>query len=249
MSWALYDRLLEHASSTARLRRVLLGLQWSMAEAEGLGLCFSPLAAPRTLKWPGTLAGREARELSGWLRSFDDAQAAVGLAALNALINLPDNAIAARAQPLAAGAPGHLRVFAHFTPLLAGAKVAVIGSYPGLEELWSGVNYRCLERRPAPQTLPDLACEYVLPECDWVFLTASAIANKSLPRLLELSHDAQVVLLGPSLPWLADWADFKVDYLAGVVVRDRERLWQVAAEGGGTRLFDEAVEYRLLRLS
>jgi uncharacterized protein (DUF4213/DUF364 family) len=82
-----------------------------------------------------------------------------------------------------------------------------------------------------------------------VFLTASAIANKTLPRLLELSRRAQVVLMGPSVPWLAEWADFGVDYLAGVRVRACDALWQVAAEGGGTRIFQEAVEYRVLRVS
>jgi uncharacterized protein (DUF4213/DUF364 family) len=81
-----------------------------------------------------------------------------------------------------------------------------------------------------------------------VFITASSIANKTLPHLFELSKNAQVVLMGPSLPWLSGWRDFGVNYLAGVAVRDREKLFQIAAEGGGTRIFDEAVEYRLLAL-
>ena len=88
-----------------------------------------------------------------------------------------------------------------------------------------------------------------MPEADYVFVTASAIANKTLPRLLELSQRARVVLMGPSLPWLADWADFGVDYLAGVVVKDSAAVWETAAEGGGTRLFGAGVEYRLLRVS
>jgi uncharacterized protein (DUF4213/DUF364 family) len=110
-------------------------------------------------------------------------------------------------------------------------------------------NYACIERRDLVDSLPDTASEYLLAEADWVFVTASALANKSLPRLLDLSRGARVVLMGPSLPWLGEWADFGVDYLAGVVVHDPQALWQVIAEGGGTRLFEQAAEYRLLRVS
>ncbi len=46
-----------------------------------------------------------------------------------------------------------------------------------------------------------------------------------------------------------EWADFGVDYLAGVAVRDAERLVQIAAEGGGTRIFEDAVDYRVLSLT
>jgi uncharacterized protein (DUF4213/DUF364 family) len=248
-AWELYDWLLARVSTDAAMSRVLLGLQWGVAESDGLGLCFAPSDVPRTLPWPGTLVGKSASDLSQWIRSFDPAEACVGLAALNSVLNTKDNACAARAELLTEPGPNHLRVFAHFAPQLAGAKVAVVGRYPGLQQTFANLEYTCLERKPGPETLPDLACEYVLPEADVVFLTASAIANKSLPRLLELSQHARVVLMGPSLPWLAEWADFGVDYLAGVTVHDPAMAWQVAAEGGGTRLFETAVEYRLLRVS
>ncbi|MEY4581777.1 MAG: hypothetical protein RL701_6480, partial [Pseudomonadota bacterium] len=250
-SWELYDWLLARVASPAAVSRVLLGMQWGVAESQAdsqsskaLGLCFSPVDVPRTLPWPGTLVGRTAIEVSHWLRSFDAAEACVALATLNSVVNAEDNPCSARAEPLSDVGPQHLRVFSHFAPQLTGAKIAVVGRYPGLEQVFSHLNYSCLERRPNADTLPDSACEYVLPEADVVFLTASAIANKTLPRLLELSQHATVILMGPSLPWLADWADFGVDYLAGVVVKEPAAVWQVAAEGGGIRLFESAVEYR-----
>jgi uncharacterized protein (DUF4213/DUF364 family) len=200
------------------------------------------------LSFPGTLAGRRADDLVPWIRSFDPCEATVGTAVINAVVNHEGNALLSTAQPLANAAPPHLRVFANFTTEIKAARVVVVGKYPGLEELWCERSYTCIERRAAPGTLPDTAAEYVLPRADWVFLTGSAIANKTLPRLLELSRSATTVLMGPSVPWLQDWVDFGVDYLAGVVVRDVERLWQVAAEGGGTRIFEETVSYKLLRL-
>jgi uncharacterized protein len=256
-SWELYDWLLGHVTATTTattprspLQRVQLGLQWTVAESNSVGLCFSPVDVPRTLPWPGTLVGKPVREVCEWLYSFDPAEASVAVAALNSLVNTQDNACATRAESLAnLAGPAHLRVFSHFAKQLRGANVVVVGRYPGLERAFADLHYTCIERRANPDTLPDLASEYVLPEADYVFLTASAIANKSLPRLLELSQEACVVLMGPSLPWLADWADFGVDDLAGVVVNDTTLAWQVAAEGGGTRLFEGAVDYRLLRVS
>lgn len=228
---------------------MLLGLNWSVAEVRASGICFSPVDPPRTLAFPGTLAGRPAADLAPWVRSFDPCEATVGCAVINAVVNDGDNRCIARSEPTASAVPSHLRVFGHFAPRLDGAEVVVVGRYPGLDALWQGRPYTCIERRVTPNTLPEVAAEYVLPRADWVFVTGSAIANKTLPRLLELSRRATVVLLGPSVPWMAEWADFGVDYLAGVVVRDTERLMQIAAEGGGTRIFEDAVDYRVLSLN
>lgn len=246
--WQLYDRLVARARSTERVERVLLGLSWSVAQVRTHGLCFSPIDPPRTLTFPGTLAGRPVAELAAWCRSFDPCEAVVGCAVINALINDEANPCLERSEPLASSAPPHLRVFAHFRDQVRGGAVVVVGRYPGLEEIWADQKYVCLERRVCAGVLPDTAAEYVLPGADWVFLTASAIANKTLPRLLELSRRATVILMGPSLPWIEEWADYGVHYLAGVAIREPERLWAVAGEGGGTRIFEQAVEYRLLRL-
>lgn len=244
MNGELYARLLAAVPEAATVKRVMLGLNWSAVQADSIGLCFSPSEAPRTLSWPGTLSGRPAAELAAWLSHWEPADAAVALASLNAAVNA-HNPLLAEAQRLKGDAPGHLRVFEHFTAQVQGSRIAVIGRYPGLDQLWRGIPYQCIERRPQPGDLPDTAAEFVLPKADWVFITASSIANKSLPRLLELARDAKVVLMGPSLPWLALWHDYGVDYLAGVRVVDENALWSVVAEGGGTRLFDGAVEYCL----
>lgn len=247
----LYDWLLDCATNAVRdepVQRLQLGLSWTLAEvADGLGFAFSPKLVPRTLGWAGTIKGQPSGELRSWLLSWDAAQAAVGLALVNASVNRSSPCLR-QAEPLRSEVPGHLRVFAHFRSRLEGQRVVVIGHYPGLERLWADFPYQCLERHPQDGDLPDTAADYVLPRADWVFITASSLANKTLPRLLELSRQARVVLMGPSLPWLYDWRRFGVDYLAGVRVVDPEAARQVVAEGGGTRLFQGPVEYALLAL-
>ena len=252
MSWKMYDWLIAEASARAgatHFRRALLGLNWSVAEttAGGVGLCFSPIDIPRTVQWAGTLTTTPLRELLDWSRRWNPAEATVAQIAINALINAEAPALR-DSEILHGDAPGNLRVFEHFRQRVQGSRVAVIGHYPGLEALWSDIDYECLERRLQAGDLPDTAADYILPRADWVFITASSIANKTLPRLLALSAHAQVVLMGPSLPWLHGWADFGVDYLAGVEVCDRERLFAVAGEGGGTRIFGGPVDYRLLAI-
>lgn len=248
----LYDLLVARAAVAGRVEQVLLGLSWSQATVRldsgaGTGLCFSPLDAARTLPWSGTLRGRPLAELCPWLLHWHACEAAVGAAVINASINARARC-RLRARPLQPQGPAHLAVFEHFAPLLQGARVAVIGRYPGLQAPAGVAELVCIERRPGADDLPDAAADFILPRMDWVFITASSIANKTLPHLLQRSQRAQVVLMGPSLPWLEEWGDFGVNYLAGVNIHDPARLQDVIAEGGGTRIFGAPLGYAVLAL-
>lgn len=248
--WSVYDLLLDRvAGADDPAEEVVMGLVWTLCRSpRGTGLAMTPAAAPRTLPWPGTLVGQPLADLAARLRDWDPHAASLGLAAVNAVINTPDNPLLARARPLVGAGPGNLAVFAHFLPLLGGRRVVVIGRYPGLETLTAGADLVVLERQPGAGDLPDPACEYLLPEADWVFLTASSLANKTFPRLAELARNATTVLMGPGTPWLAELAEFGIDYLAGVQVTDPEQLRRTVAEGGGTRLFEGGAGYALAPL-
>jgi uncharacterized protein (DUF4213/DUF364 family) len=241
---SVYDVLLERIPDSAIIERLCLGLTWTWCtSADGIGFAQSPGTATRTLAFPGTVAGRRAAGIAAWLRSWDPFEATVGLAAANAILNVPGNALMAQATPVGADAPANLAVFEHFRPRLKRRKVVVVGRYPGLDAVLEGLDVTVLERQPGERDLPDPAAEYVIPRADWVFLTATALINKTFPRLAELAAGAVTVLMGPSTPWLAEFADFGIDYLAGVVPVDSERAAAIAAEGGGTRLFGEGVRY------
>lgn len=241
--WTVYELLLAQATSTIQVDEVLIGQIWTMCRSTdgSLGLAMTPpAAASRTLAFSGTLQGRPVDQLAAWVRSWNPTEAVLGMAAINAAINRPDNATSRKARRLA---PGNLAVFEHFAPQLEGRKVVVVGHYPGLERYADRLALTILERQPAPGDLPDPACEFVIPQADWVFLTASSLSNKTFPRLAQLACDAQLVLMGPTTPWLPQLAMFGVDYLAGVVVEDPALLRRTIAEGGGTRVFDGAVRY------
>lgn len=76
-----------------------------------------------------------------------------------------------------------------------------------------------------------------MPRQDVVFITGVTMINKTLPRLLELSKGAFVVLVGPSTPLAPFLFDYGVDVLSGTVVVD-DAVWRVAAEGGTRHIFD-----------
>ncbi len=249
-AWELYDLLLDYAGSPDPVDEVIIGPIWTLCRSgKRAGLAMSPQIPTRTLAWPGSLTGRSLGELAAWVKDWEPYAATVGMAALNAaLAGLMPPPSAATAEP-GSVLPANLSVFEHFLPRLADRRVVVIGRYPGLDALAAHCHLTVLERNPGPGDLPDAACEYVLPEADWVFITASSLTNKTFPRLAELCRPAETVLMGPTLPWLPEFADFGIDHLAGVEVADLEALRRALAEGGGVRIFDDAVRYRIVELS
>jgi uncharacterized protein (DUF4213/DUF364 family) len=249
--YEIYDLLQDYAADPSPVREVLIGLVWIWCEAEAAGLAMSPGIPTRTLSWAGALRGKSIAELAAWVREFEPYRATIGMAAVNAGINrlhLPAPGIALEPRP---EGENNLAVFEHFLPQIKGRRVVVIGRYPGLDRFAAahGLDLTVLERQPAAGDLPDTACEYLLPEAEWVFITASSIPNKTFPRLAELSRHAVSVLMGPTTPWLPELRHFGIDYLAGVEIADGETLRRTLAEGGGVRIFDTGVRYRIAPLT
>jgi uncharacterized protein len=243
----VYDLLLDQLSGQQQVQRLVIGLVWTLCQSEqGSGLAMSPTLNTRTLPWSGSLQGKSLQELASWVKDWDGHRAAVGLAAINCCLSQ-------RALPESLELPTPLRnpnlaVFDYFLPQLQGRKVAVIGHYPGIERYREFMQLSVLERQPQDGDLPDSAAETILPQADWVFITASSLVNKTFARLAELSASATSVLMGPSLPWIPHWHEFGIDYLAGTQVHDAELLFHTVAQGGGVRIFQQGLHYRVAAL-
>ncbi|MGR9073824.1 MAG: Rossmann-like domain-containing protein [Gammaproteobacteria bacterium] len=248
----IYECLLDYCSSSRKIERVGVGLVWTVCQTRrhccvDSGLAMTPAVSSRSLRWPGTLAGKSLKDIGRWVMEWDPLQAAVGMAAVNCSIN--DESVPAGTLLDALPGKANLTVFEHFLPLTEGCKVVVVGHYPGIEEYVAEYGWQVLERMPEAGDYPDPACEFLLPDADWVFLSASTLPNKTFPRLAELAGSARTVLMGPTVPWLPELHAFAIDYLAGVEVCDHEALYRTAAEGGGVRIFETGVRYKLLELN
>ena len=243
----IYELLVDHADSDTPVTELTIGLVWTVCKAQQLGLAMSPGSPTRTLSWPGTLAGKTLGELAAWVTDWEPYKATVGMAAINCSLNRYE--LPSGITLLAATDKGNLAVFEHFLPQLKGKKVVIVGRYPGIERYAANLNISILERQPSHNDYPDPACEFLLSDADWVFLTASSITNKTFPRLAELAKNATTVLMGPTLPWFPQWHEFGIDYLAGLEVVDPVKLYQTAVEGGGVRIFENGARYRIVELT
>ena len=243
----VYELLLDYGNSQTVVKEILIGLTWILCQSEGIGLAMSPAIPIRTLTWSGTLANQKIADLASWLTHWQPYEATIAMAVINSVIN-PRSPLLEKAQVVSSKGDKNLAIFEYFLPKLKGKKVAVIGRYPGLSVYEKEFDLQVIERQPTAEDYPDPAAEFLLPQSDWVFLTATSIVNKTFPRLVELSQNAQLVLMGPTVPWLKELADMGINYLAGVTVTNPEKLRQTIAEGGGRRIFETGVEYRLLKL-
>ena len=245
----VYELLLDYCDSNALVDSVMIGLVWTLCmskDRQAAGLSMSPGVATRTLPWSGTLSGRAVTDLAAWILDWEPYKATVAMAAINSCINarsLPESMLLESTVEFP-----NLAVFDHFLPQLQGKNVVVIGRYPGIERYQQQMQLSILERQPNACDLPDSACEFLLPQADWVFMTASSLPNKTFPRLAELAENAKTVLMGPTVPWLPQLHEFGIDYLAGAEICNIPALEQTISQGGGIRIFGEGLRYRLAEL-
>ena len=237
--WDIYDRLIAGISPGTTATACLVGSTWTIVDADAMGMAMTYRGGAHE-EGPGSggppLAGRPLVELAALVKSWDLRRASLGVAAINAFYNAP-----ARVQSWVAHPLHQLRSPGSFTSMLermTGKKVAVIGHFPGLEAVRDRCELSILERNPQDGDLPDFAAEYVLPEQDYVFITGTALTNKTLPRLLTLSAAATVVLVGPSVPLVPWWFEYGIDVLAGTVVIDGARVWSSCMEGAHRGVFE-----------
>ncbi len=248
----LYDCLLDYCSSHT-IERISLGQVWTVCQSRYQdklisGLAMTPALASRTLQWPGTLVGQSLKDIATWVNEWEPYQATVGMAAINCSINNVIKQPKGIVLDVESGG-ANLTVFEYFLPQIKDKKVVVIGHYPGIEQYVEQYGWIVLERSPVSGDYPDPASEFIIPDADWVFLSASTIPNKTFPRLAELAQSATTVLMGPTTPWLPELYQFGIDYLAGVNVIDADALYQTACEGGGVRIFETGVRYNIVELS
>jgi len=218
----------------------IAGLVWTLVKAGGhAGLALTLQDGVHESDLPGRIDGVEARWLAERIASWNMFEASLGLAAVNSWYNRHDKVEQLVERPLV-NVRGSL-LFEHLSRRFEGGSVAVVGHFPHLATLRERCQLTVLERHPSAGDLPDQACEYLLRHQDCVCITGSAVTNKTLPRLLELSGSAYVALIGPSVPLAPILFDYGVDLLAGTVVLDHQGAVGAVQQGGRRFLFGDSL--------
>lgn len=217
--WQLYDNLIDAIPDGIIVNQVHIGPVWTIVSCDGCcGIAVTINEQSRKTPPVESFQGKELRELAGLCKSWDYLQASVGTAALNAYHNNPSRVFSSMAA-FDCNETGN--TFDDYTEEVRGKKVAVVGHFIALERvLKTAEKVTVLERNPVPGDLPDPACEFVLPEQDFVFITGSAFTNKTLGRLVQLSAGAKTIVIGPSTPINPSLFSMGVDEISGLIVEN-----------------------------
>lgn len=232
--WELYDALIDGIPENFTVDELICGKKRSyIRSGNGVGIASSRPYETRMPMLTKDMIGLPLREVAACVKSWNFVEAAVGIAAINAYYNNPQ---VARENGVEFSDKKRVedRTFDPFIMSqneVKGKKVAVIGHFPYIEKLIEPIcDFSIIEWEPESGDYPMSSSEYILPDCDYVFITCASIVDKTLPRLLELSKNAQrVTIVGPGTPLAPALFDLGVDELSGFMVKDNLRAFRIAS--------------------
>jgi uncharacterized protein (DUF4213/DUF364 family) len=238
------ELLLDSLKHDAPVRQVLVGAFWTAVVVDTdpprCGLA-STLRAETGGPWPpvveaGRLLGRTGRQLAELLRSDRILEASIGMAAVNALLEVDE-------RPLT-----EVNAEEIILERCPGCRVAIVGDFPFNERVrQAAAECWVLELRPGPADLPASQAPVVLPQADVVALTGTSLINHTFDDLIKLCRpDAFILLLGPSTPLAPVLAQAGVSALSGTRVDDPALVLRSVAQGATFRQIKRLGGLRLL---
>jgi len=238
--WEIFDKLIVGIPEEWKVEEIVRGSDYSYVKSGNSigigGLLYYDYRKPIFTK---NLEGASLREVAECIKSWNFFEASVGLAAINAYYN---NLEVVKKAGVAIGDSMHVedRIYDPFIMSqneIRGKKVTVLGHFPHIETLFEPICEMKIIAGTVPQEgdYPFAAVEYLLPESDFVFIGSACFIDKTLPRLLELSKNAQkVTIVGPSTTLAPILFDYGVNDLSGFVVKDFKKAIRIirGAENG-----------------
>jgi len=180
---------------------------------------------PPLMPRAGELLELSALELARLSLSDSIPEAAVGMAAINSLLDVDEKRCIERNAADLILEKG------------AGKRVAIVGHFPFVPRVKeTAAQLWVIEKNPAADDLDERAAPEVIPEADVVAVTGTALTNHTLRGLLGLCRpDAFVVLLGDTVPVSPLLFDLGVDALSGTRVVDTETVLRCVSQGANYR--------------
>ncbi|NMA25748.1 MAG: DUF364 domain-containing protein [Clostridiales bacterium] len=246
----IIDELIQTALEGAGQRAVLdvragLGYTAVLLEGGACGLAYTFRdqlgESCGTLPEAGRLIGKKASEIIPWASSRNLLKAAIGMAAVNAVVNTPQTA----------GEAGNVMHALDIRP------DTVFGSVGDFRPILSGVRkitdkIYVFERDVSgdDELYSEEAMPEHLPKCGVVVITASSLINHTADQVLSHCQNArQVCIVGPSAPLCPRvFRPYNVHLLAGSVVTDPQRVLEIVSQGGGTMSMKPAIRQVLVRV-
>lgn len=236
------DLLLAVPQEGVGVRDVRVGPFWTVVWTErGAGLASTQRDAHTPhghslIRWVGDLQEHTANELAGLLRSKSPMETGLGMAALNALLEVDEAALTDRNASEEIVQRGR------------GKRVVIVGHFPFIPSVRREVGHLdVLELDPGPGELPPEAASDVVPLADVVAITGTSLLNGTFDSLIQrCRRDAFVMMLGPTTPLSPVLFDYGVDLIAGTQVLDPPLAMTLAGQGA---IFRQIRGVRLVTLA
>lgn len=226
----IIEDLLSVINYEAPVREVRQGPFQTAVQTRYCGLASTPHDAGhhhtrKPVKEAGSLTEKTARELAGRARSESLYEAAIGMAAINSLLEINEEECQElNARDLIAERG-------------AGKKVAIVGHFPFItqlrevvEELW------VIERNPREGDHTENEAKDLIPLADVVGITGTAFTNHTIESLLKLCRrGACAVILGDTAPLSPVLFDYDIDAVSGTKVIDSDLAMRCVSEGATYR--------------
>ena len=177
------------------------------------------------VKEPGSLLDKTAKDLAQMVYSDSLLEAAIGMAAINSLLEVdPDSCIEVNAAEV-------------ILKKGEGKNVVIVGHFPFLPRVREKAkNLWVIEKNPREGDLNETEADRFIPQADVVAITGTSLTNHTLPHLLELcNREAFVIMLGDTVPLLPGLFDYGVHALSGTRVIDAELALKCVSQGANFR--------------
>jgi len=236
----LLNDLIASIDEDAPVRSILVGAHWIVVCSRHCGMASTILGdkphGHEKVRDVGHLHERSALELAEFARSDNLLEASIGVAAINALLDVDDaHAVEVNAAEV-------------LTKRGRDKNVALVGHFPFIPDLRRTAGQLwVLEQHPTEGEYPAESAAELIPQADVVALTGTALINHTLDGLLELCRaDAMVMVLGPSTPLSPVLFQHGATYISGTQVLDEAAVLRAVAQGA---IFQQVEGVRLLTLS
>jgi len=222
----ILDDLIATLNTDAKVRDIRMGLFHTAVLTRNCGLAATlPRDALRqeqpSVREPGRLLEKSALELLRMSYSDNILEAAIGMAAINSMLEVNDK----QCRELNA------------SQLIAekgkDKKVAIIGHFPFIprlrevaKQLW------VIEKNPREGDFTEAEAENFVPRADVVGITGTAFTNHTIEKLLALCRpEAYVVIVGDTAPLSPVLFDHGIDAVSGTKVTDPQLALNCVSQG------------------
>lgn len=229
--WKLYDELIEEIPKDIVVEDIVVGQYNSLVKSSvgsGIGSVYNEEGRPPESVKP--FKGRYLYDVAKCIKSWNLTEAGIGLAAINSYYNSIE-VVKSRNIKLNKNNFVEDRIndpFIAYQNMIRGKKVAVVGHFHYLEQLFAPVcDLSIIESEDIVGDYPETSAPYILPHQDFVVLPCYSLCIKTLPWYLELSKNAYVILVGPATPMSPILFKYGVNDLSGFVIKDFDKAMSI----------------------